>query len=346
MSEFSQNINIDNLDDKLTLERKVPNTKDELDQMVQALNNSKETMKKMLESNASSKSLRFELNETHKKEVLNTQHRIQIEHKNAELSEMIETLNNTQEQLINSEKMALLGNMVKGVSHELNTPIGVSITGISHLQAEGARLYKLFDEEKMTKTDLVSFLEETQLLSKSINISLQKAAELIQSFKLVSVEQHQDLSCTFNLYQNFEDITKSLQHSFKVRNIEINNEIPQHIEITSYPGIFYQIYTNLINNASIHAFEDKDQGVIRVRAVVIDELLTLEFSDDGKGMSKTVLDQLLVPFFTTKRGSGGSGLGMSIVDTLVSEKLKGKMRISSEEGIGTKYTIIMNSNCA
>ena len=344
MSEFSQSIDIDNLDDKLILKRNKSNTKDELDQMVQALNNSKEIMKKMLASNVSSKHLRFELDETQKQEALNTQHRMQIELKNAELSEMIETLKETQEQLISSEKMALLGNMVKGVAHELNTPIGVSITGVSHLKAEGARVFKLFEKGAMTKTDLIGFFEETQHLSKSIDISLQKAAELIQSFKLVSVEQHQDASGIFNLHQNFDDITKSLQHTFKARNIQIQNDIPEHIEITSYPGIFYQIYTNLINNASLHAFENTDHGVIRVRAVVIDELLTLEFSDDGKGMPKEVLDQLLVPFFTTKRGSGGSGLAMSIVDTLVRDKLKGKMTITSEEGKGTKYTIIVNTN--
>jgi len=339
MSKFSQSINEDNLDQQLVLHRKHAHSDDELDAMVQALNNTKSSMRKMLESNVSSQHLRYELAQKQQQEQQNEVHRKQIESKNKELSEMIVTLKETQEQLVNSEKMALLGSMVKGVAHELNTPIGVSITGISHLQKEGDRISHLFDDAKMTKTDLVEFFEEINNLGTSINISLHKAAQLIKSFKLVSVEQHQDASCEFNLHDNFSDITHSLQHALRAKNISLNNLIPKDIVITSFPGIFYQIYTNLINNATLHAFEDQQQGEIKVAAMIKGDALSVTFSDNGKGMPKGVFDQLFVPFFTTKRGIGGSGLGMSIVNTLVTEKLKGKIRANSEEGIGTSFVI-------
>jgi len=343
MSKFSQLISEDNLDQKLVLQRKHSSTDDELDTMVKALNNTKLSMKNMLESNIASQHLRYELAQKQKQEEQNNKHRRQIESKNIELHEMIGTLNDTQEQLVNSEKMALLGNMVKGVSHELNTPIGVSITGISHLQKESVRIERLFAASKMTKSDLVEFFAEINDLSTSINISLQKAAELIQSFKLVSVEQHQDEACLFNLHDNFSDITKSLQHALKAKNIHINNQIPADININSFPGVFYQIYTNLINNVTLHAFADQQPGEINVNAVTTSQLLTLTFSDNGKGMPKAILDKLFMPFFTTKRGAGGSGLGMSIVNTLVTEKLQGKIAVHSEEDVGTSFEITINT---
>ncbi len=258
---------------------------------------------------------------------------------NQALEKNIFELKEAQTRLLESEKMVALGNMVKGVAHELNTPIGISITAISFFRAEAARLKKLFIEGKMTKKNLSDYFEETEVLGSSINISLEKAAELIKSFKLVSVEQQLGTIIKFNLRENFADIAQSFSHVFKNKNIKIKNEIPSDIMLTNFPGILYQIYTNLLNNANIHAFEDADQGIITLQAELQKNYVVLKFIDNGKGMSDQVKHQLFDEFFTTKRGKGGSGLGMNIVRTLVTEKLAGEIKVDSEVGEGTCFTL-------
>ena len=258
---------------------------------------------------------------------------------NKKLENKIAELKQAQNQLIESEKMAALGNMVKGVAHELNTPIGISITAISFFRTEAERLKKLFIQGEMTKKNLSEYFDETEALGHSINISLEKAAELIQSFKLVSVEQQQDTMSQFNVRQNFADIAESFSHAFKNKNIKIKNEIPSDIRLTSFPGIFYQIYTNLLNNANIHAFDKAAEGLISVQAEQQKNYLVIKFIDNGKGMTDDIKQHLFDAFFTTKRGQGGTGLGMNIVRTLVTEKLAGEIKVDTEVGKGTCFTI-------
>ena len=339
MARFSESIREDNLNEKLTLRRDPPSESDELDAMTNALNDTKSNMKKVLEYNRKSTSLHLELEKKKSEEEILSKHNSEMQQKNIELEKIINELKSTQQKLINSEKMAVLGNMVKGISHELNTPIGVSITGVSHLCSETERIDQLLQEANMTKSDLEGYLCESAKLGKSINISLVKAAELIQSFKLVSVEQHIDTITDFNVRENFDDITKSLKHAFKNRNIEIRNDIPADIMMVSYPGIFYQVYTNLLNNASLHAFEGAESGLISVKAEMNDNLLTINFTDNGIGMNQETKDQLFEPFFTTKRGTGGTGLGMNIVRNLIFEKLQGNVEVLSGEGKGTRFII-------
>jgi signal transduction histidine kinase len=266
---------------------------------------------------------------------------LQIEQKNSELENIIAELHETQEQLVTSERMAVLGNMVKGVTHELNTPIGLSITRVSHLQKETERLSGMLSNGEMTKTNLVEYFDESNNLSRSVSVSLRKAAELIQSLKSVSVEQHQDKLSTFNLPDNFEDIVYSVRHSLKEHNIVIRNDIPKELQLQSYPGILYQVYTNLINNSNLHAFEGASEGEILLSTRMLGGQLELTFKDNGKGMTNEVQQRLFEPFFTTKRDKGGTGLGMNIVYTLIIEKLEGKVDVNSELGVGTSYIITL-----
>jgi len=339
MASFSQNIKPSNLDQELVLNRNQPSVKDELDEMSNALNSTKLSLKKMLESNSNSMQLQHSLEKERAQKELQTKYNLQTEQRNIELAKLVEELKNTQEQLVNSEKMAALGNMVQGISHELNTPIGISITGSSHLKNQTTNLSKKYKNGTMTKADLELFFHESENLSRSIDISLQKASSLIQSFKLVSVEQHQDSLSEFNVHKNFEDIVYSLLPSLSHKNIQIINNIPKDIQILSYPGIFYQIYTNLINNAQLHGFQDQQQGLITLDAKLEAGTLSLIFKDDGKGMSEDVKQKLFDPFFTTKRGSGGTGLGMNIVMNLITEKLLGQVNVETEVGAGTCFYI-------
>jgi len=343
MAFFSKQININNLDEKLNLQRG-NKIEDELSQMQHALNDTKDNMKRMLEYSSNSTRLELELNKKNEQEKMQQIFNKKIQQKNTaladaneELQTLIEQLQETQENLVRSEKMAALGGMVNGVAHELNTPIGMSITGISHVQSETRRLTGLLEEGKMSKEELEEYFDTTGKLSQSIGISLDKAANLIKSFKMVSVEQHDDILSTFNLHQNFADILYSLTHSLKSKNIEIKNSIPTTINISSYPGILYQIYTNLINNAILHAFEGLDSGIIELSAKSTALGVEITFSDNGLGMDSHVIEKLFDPFFTTKRANGGTGLGMNIVFNLITEKLQGQIYVNSQPGHGSQF---------
>ena len=152
------------------------------------------------------------------------------------------------------------------MAHELNTPIGLSITAISHIQSDTIDLTTGLANNQMKRSDLEEYLEITANLSKSIIVGLDKAASLIRSFKLVSVAQHEELNQVFNVRSNLADILYSINSSVKNKDIKIINQIPEDINIASFPGVFYQIYTNLINNAVLHAFEGKAAGEIKIFA--------------------------------------------------------------------------------
>ncbi len=344
MADFANKISVHNLDDYLDLKRNSVGGNDEISALLKAINSTKKNLNQLVKTSEDSVKMKLEISQREERENTFNLFREEIEGKNAklaesniELEEAFAELKSTQNKLVNSEKMAALGGMVQGVAHELNTPIGLSITGVSHIQSDTERLAGLLSESKMKKSDLDDFLDSTSNLSKSISVSLDKAANLIRSFKLVSVEQHEEVEQAFNVHSNLADILYSINPSIKGKNVSVENNIPENIHIRSFPGVFYQIYTNLINNSILHGFEDRDSGLIDIKASYENETLELVFSDNGKGMSAEVLNKVFDPFFTTKRARGGTGLGMNIIYNLVNDKLLGSVKVSSEEGHGTEY---------
>ena len=345
MAEFSSNTTVHNLDELLVLKRKTLGENDEISLMLKASNDTKKNLKKLVETSDASVKMQLEIAHREQKEQSYKLFQKEIEAKNeklaesnAELESTILELKNTQDKLINSEKMAALGGMVQGVAHELNTPIGLSITGASHIQNDTVRIIKLLSENKMKKSDLDDYLFETGNLSKSICVSLDKAASLIRSFKLVSVEQHEELKQNFDVRDNLIDILYSINPSLKEKRIKIINNVDENINLCSFPGVFYQIYTNLINNALLHAFEDRETGEIVIAASYVNNMLSMTFKDDGNGMKPEVIKKVFDPFFTTKRANGGTGLGMNIIYNLVNEKLLGTIGVSSEIDKGTTFS--------
>ncbi len=345
MAKFSSDTNPNNLGEMLLLDRKSLGDEDEITAMSDALNDTKRNLKKLVQSNEQSVQMHVELAQKEEKEQAHQQFKQQIEAKNEkladsnnELASTINELKSTQDQLVNSEKMAALGGMVQGVAHELNTPIGLSITGASHIKSDTDRIISLLAGNKMKKSDLDDYLDSTKNLSKSINIGLDKAANLIKSFKLVSVEQHEELKQDFDVRHNLEDILYSIRPSIREKkDIQIYNNIVENIEICSFPGVFYQIYTNLINNAMLHAFEFLDEGEITIFGEYQDQHLLMSVKDNGCGMNEETIKKVFDPFFTTKRANGGTGLGMNIIYNLVNDKLHGSIRVESKEGEGTIF---------
>ncbi len=259
---------------------------------------------------------------------------------NTKLEQTIEDLKTTQEQLIYSEKMASLGNLVAGIAHEINTPIGVGLTGITHFTELSNEINDLYKNRDLSEDEFEEFLSESADLANSINKNLIKAAELIKSFKKIAIDQSSEDKREFNLYEYTNDFIHSMYGTLSKTNIIIEVDINSKININSYPGIYSQFLTILLMNSLLHAYDEKDKGKIKINAYKEDNnKLILCYCDDGKGIQKEDLKFIFDPFFTTKKGTGGSGLGLNILYNIIVGTLKGSVKCESQPGEGAKFII-------
>jgi signal transduction histidine kinase len=270
---------------------------------------------------------------------------IEIEDKNEELrqqKEELETtldyLRRTQEQLIESEKMAALGGLVAGVAHEINTPVGIGVTAASSLQDEIRKMNALYENDEINRKDFKEFLESVDCAALLIQKNLERMAELIQSFKQVSVDQVSEQQRGFNFKSYLDDIIRSLYPKFKQKDVVFNIECDEGLELNSFPGVYAQIFTNLMLNSLTHGFRDREQGKITIHASLKNHMLRIEYLDDGKGISKKDLPHIFEPFFTSDNHQG-TGLGLNIVYNLVKQKLHGSLSCESEPGKGVLFRI-------
>ncbi len=258
---------------------------------------------------------------------------------NEELSLTIENLKDTQDQLIEAEKMSSLSQLVAGVSHEINTPIGNAVTAASFMMERKDEFVSLYQNGKMKRTDLDELLSS---LNEGISIvlsNLDRAHNLIQSFKKVSVDQNVDIQEEIDIKEYFENIRLSISPTLKKRQIELEVNCPEDLKIKSYPGLFSQVVTNLAMNALTHAYEEGDSGKMVVDFIDDRESVVMRFSDDGKGIPEDIVEKIFDPFFTTKRGEGGSGLGLHIIYNIVTQQLGGTIKCKSELNVGTTFEI-------
>jgi len=258
---------------------------------------------------------------------------------NATLMQTLEDLQQTRSHLVETEKMALLGELVAGVAHEINTPVGNSITAVSHLEVKTAEFNQKFSAGQMKKTDLQSYLEFCNNVAKIIFNNLERAAELIRSFKKVAVDQLVEEPRNFDLGEYTQDALISLKPQLKKTQHKVTLTCPDGIKVYWYAGALWQILSNLLNNSIMHAYEQDDAGHITIDISYENRVVTLQYADDGKGMTPEVQKKIFEPFFTTRRGMGGTGLGMHIVYNLVIFKMKGTIECFSQLGIGTVFTI-------
>ena len=256
-----------------------------------------------------------------------------------ELEEALESIKNAQKKLIESEKMSQLGVLVSGVAHEINTPIGITVTSASHMKEEIKLFRKLYNENKVTKRRFEEFLRVSEEISDIILSNMYRGRDLVKSFKNVAVDQTSEHRRAFNLSEYLEEILLSTYSEFKKTKIGIHVNCPDSIVLDSYPGAMSQIVTNLLMNSLIHGFEDKIDGSIEINVTDENEIITIKYSDTGKGIPEDIIDKVFDPFFTTKRGQGGSGLGLSIVYNLVVGALSGEIECFSEDGKGSTFII-------
>lgn len=266
---------------------------------------------------------------------------LELFEKREQLKVVINEMEETKNQLVESEKMASLGNLVSGVAHEVNTPLGISVTLGTHLQSETKLLLNKVENGTLKRSDLDRYCSESIENCELLHSNLERAANLISSFKQVAVDQSCDEIRHIKLSVYINEVLLSLRPRLKKTTIKTAVIAPDDEPLLrTYPGAIAQIITNLVMNSVIHGFnEGQDTG--NIKFILSDEngYLQLRFCDDGKGMSKKVLDQVFEPFFTTRRGNGGSGLGMHIVYNLVSHQLSGEISCESEQGAGTHFII-------
>jgi signal transduction histidine kinase len=262
-----------------------------------------------------------------------------LEEKNQELERTLQQLKTTQSQLIESEKMAALGNLVAGVAHEINTPIGISVTAASVLTEDATEFFNTYKSGKMKRADLETFLDTAVESSSMILANLKRAADLVQGFKQVAVDQSSESQRCFHLKEYLEEIMLSLSGKLKKTKHTVTITGDETLTLDSYPGALSQIVTNLVMNSLVHAYQEEDAGQIHLDFQLDNEQLILHYSDNGKGIKPEHMSKIFDPFFTTNRSQGSTGLGLHIVYNLVTQKLKGAIQCESKVGVGTKFTI-------
>lgn len=258
---------------------------------------------------------------------------------NLALKKSLADLKGAQDQLVQSEKMAALGELVSGVAHEINTPVGICVTAASWLQLKLDALSERLDHGGLDTNALQPFLGAMNEANTSITTNLDRAAELVKSFKQVAVDQATEEKRRFNLKAYIDMILLSLRPKYKRTGHTLEVHCPEALEIVSYPGALSQIVTNLVMNSLMHGFDGVDQGRITLSVSVADDCVVFHYRDDGRGMSAETLKKIYDPFFTTQRSQGGSGLGMHIVYNLVVRRLDGWIDCESAPGKGAAFTI-------
>ena len=262
-----------------------------------------------------------ELNEQLESRVL--QRTQELQQINSELNRTLIQLQSTQAQLVESEKMAALGNLVAGIAHEINTPLGIGLTTATFLHDRAKQ--ELRKQSTSASTDASDFRAIALESSELITTNLQRAAQQINAFKQVSVDQSSEQRRVFDLGDYLKEVLLSMAPLLRRNAPTIEIDCPDKLILNSYPGAFYQIFSNLIQNSLIHGFTEQDQRYIWIEIKRREKEIVLTYRDNGVGIDSDILPKIFNPFFTTQRNQGCTGLGLHIVYNLVSQLLQGQL---------------------
>ncbi|MBU2897754.1 cellulose-binding protein [Vibrio hepatarius] len=273
-----------------------------------------------------------------KQQTIELEHR--VDERTEELQKALEVLKATQEELVRSEKLSGLGSLVAGIAHELNTPIGNAIVVASSLK-EFNHIFIQSTKEGIRRSALDTYIEQSGQSADSIERNLKRAAELISSFKQVAVDQSSYQRRRFELDEVLHELRITMSPSLSRSQIILSEECPQEINMDSYPGPLTQILMNLLSNALVHAFTDHDHRIIEIKGQKIEENAVITVTDNGQGIAPEHIGKVFDPFFTTRLGQGGSGLGLNIVYNLVTDLLGGDIKVTSELGQGCCFILTL-----
>jgi two-component system, NtrC family, sensor kinase len=245
-----------------------------------------------------------------------------------------------QRHLVEAEKMASLGQLVAGVAHEANTPLGVALTANSYLQTLLRELHKSVNSGGVTSEALAQFLATAEQSTNMVGSNLERAARLVQSFKQVSVDRSSEGRRRFDLKTFLQELITSLASMWRHRSISVVVNCKAGLELDSFPGSLSQALSNLIQNALVHAYAEDQSGTLRIDcSECAPGRYRIRVSDDGNGITPEHQDKIFEPFFTTRRNRGGTGLGLHVVYNLVTHKLGGTIEVESGPGVGSQFLI-------
>jgi PAS domain S-box-containing protein len=254
----------------------------------------------------------------------------------------LRNLRETQNSLIEAEKLAALGRLVAGVAHEVNNPVGISLTVASSLERKIAKFSEEMARGDLRRSSLTEFIEANRDAASQLVANLNRAAELIQSFKQVAADRNYSDQRVFDLADLTEQVVMSLKPGLRKQKLALSVDCKPNLMMNSYPGPYGQVLTNLFLNAVAHAFPNGNGGTVEIKVHEFgDDQVEILFADDGVGMSPEVRRRAFDPFFTTRRDQGGTGLGLHIVYSIVTNRLGGRLHLHSEPGMGTRIQIIL-----
>ncbi|MBD8527180.1 sensor histidine kinase [Pseudomarimonas arenosa] len=246
-----------------------------------------------------------------------------------------------QKQLVMSEKMASLGQLVAGVAHEVNTPLGVALTAASLLDGQTVALERSFSDGRLTRSEMQRFVNVARDATGMVLRNLERAGRLVHSFKQVSVDQTVDARRRFDLSGFLQELLESSKSMWKGRSVEVSVQCSPGIELDSFPGTLGQVLINLIQNALTHAFAAQAAGEIGLSAnTLADDQVEIRVRDNGVGVPEELRDKIFEPFFTTRRNQGGTGLGLHIVFNLVTQTLGGSIELV-QGSAGTDFRLCL-----
>jgi len=258
---------------------------------------------------------------------------------NKKLSTTLKNLTDAKKDLLAAEKMAALGELVGSITHEINSPLGVSITTSSYLKELSNNIEKIYNKEEMSEEDFESFIKNTKEISEILSINLNNTLNLVKSFKNVAVDQATNEQRVFDIKEYILEILLALKSKTKKTKIDIEVECNENLVLNSYPGYISQILTNLVNNSILHGFDKNEEGKIDIIITDLKENIEIIYQDNGKGIPENLSDSIFNQYFTTKKGKGGTGLGLYIIKELVTNKLNGNIEIGQ---IKKGFKIIVN----
>lgn len=260
-----------------------------------------------------------------------------VDERTMELQETVERLEDAQEQLVESERMASLGLLVSGISHEINTPLGIVLTGMSYMEDELKRLQTQVDSKSLTAKSLSKFITDSMENISLTNRNSIKVSNLIKNFKMVARDQESDDIRNFLIGEYIELIITNITGQYSYKGVDIKLNLSEDFYVTIYPGALYKVMYNLLLNSFQYGFHEGDSGTISITVVRSGDEVQVIYKDSGVGMSREVLEKVFEPFYTTNRVAGNTGLGMFIVYNQITQTLKGNIISLCRENDGTEY---------
>ncbi len=262
-----------------------------------------------------------------------------VNERTSELEKSLSQLQEAQGQLIEAEKMASLGGLVAGVAHEINTPVGIGVTASSHIRKRALQFEEKYNSGNLSRKDFTQFVHDAVEDSNILLTNMERAADLIKSFKQVAVDQTSDDIRELELEEYLNELLSSLHPKLKKTKHQVILEIPEKIYVKTVAGAISQIFTNLIMNSLLHGFGEIEKGTITISIKSVQNQVLVEYRDSGCGIPTDHISKVFEPFFTTKRGKGGTGLGMHILYNLITQRLKGRVICHNREQQGEYFEI-------